>query len=126
MRVVEEKKRRVQSARKEREQSMKRAKDDFMRQRSADIRASRDSLAQRKAELAKLKATRAESPKYTNDSLAEETVWLVRLEKIDQLKERDVSEETLAKCKVKEEHVQEVLEGEKQKQEILEACMEDQ
>ena len=61
-----------------------------------------------------------------NASLAEETVWLVRLEKIDHLKDRTLTPEVLNKCKVKEEHIQEMLEGEKQKQEMLEMCIEEQ
>ena len=60
-----------------------------------------------------------------NESLAEETVWLTRLEKIDHLKDRASDLDVIAKCKVKEEHIQEMLEGEKQKQEMLEICIED-
>ena len=67
----------------------------------------------------------SEYARLFNASLAEETVWMVRLEKIDHLKDRTTTPEVLAKCRVKEEHIQEMLEGEKQKQEMLEMCLED-
>jgi hypothetical protein len=72
--------------------------------------------------------TKVEDSDYShrfNESLAEETVWLTRLEKIDHLKDRASDLDVLAKCKVKEEHIQEMLEGEKQKQEMLEMCIEE-